>query len=84
MGNVKISDFVFHKIDEVNDSDFGIKDFKEYASRSDKYYIVVVDNDSYEETREVLIESGYKPLEDFIRFRPLAYVKSRDDLKIEI
>ena len=84
LGNVKISDFVFHKIDEIDDSDFDVKDFKEYAFQSDKYYIVVAENDDYAEAREVLIKNGYEPIKDFIRFRPLAYVKSRDDLSIDI
>ncbi len=71
-GNVNISDFVYHKLNEI---DFGANDFKQYAFKSDEYYFVVADNENYGEVREVLIKNGYEPIKDFVQFKPLPYVK---------
>ena len=71
-GNVNISDFVYHKL---NEADFGANDFKQYAFKSDEYYFVVADNENYGEVREVLIKNGYEPIKDFVQFKPLPYVK---------
>lgn len=72
LGNVKISAFVYHKLDEVV-LDFA--DFKYYTFKNDRYYIVVADSDNYAEIRELLIKSGYSPLRDFVQFKPMSYTK---------
>ena len=47
------------------------EDFKPYAFKSNKYYIVVADNANYDAARELLIENGYAPIKDFIQFKRL-------------
>lgn len=79
LGGVDISAYVHHEIDDTPVPGFDVKDFKEYASQSDKYYIVVADKENYAEIRNVLIAGGYEPVKDFIHFRPMAYKKVQQD-----
>ena len=84
LGNEKISAFVYHKLDKIEDSnlisDLNIIDFKNYAFQRDKYYILVADNDNYKEIRAVLIENGYEPVKDFVQFKPVEYKKTHLNL----
>ncbi len=84
LGGVNIAAYVHHEIGEEPVPDFDVKDFKDYAFKSDAYYIVVADKENYAQIREVLIANGYEPLKDFVQFKPMAYTKSRDDLALEI
>ena len=81
---MKIAAYVHHELGEEPVRGFDVKDFKEYAFKRDRYYIVVADKENYAQIREVLIENGYEPLKDFVQFKPMAYTKSRDDLALEI
>ena len=84
LGGMNISAYVYHQVDGLEVRGFDVKNFKEYASKSDKYYIVVADNDNYAEIRDVLIDGGYQPVKDFVHFRKMTYEKNRTDLKLEL
>ena len=74
-GKEKISEFVYHKPNEVKDLSFNVKNFEQFAFQSDKYFFVVADNDNYEEIRKILISNGYEPVKDFVQFKPATYKK---------
>ena len=67
MGNCIPTDFIYHKT--VNSSDFNIKNWENYINKPDEYFIVIVDNENYEEIRKVLINGNYEPLKDFVQLK---------------
>lgn len=75
LGGVKNPAFTYHKINEVGNIPFSLSDFDTCAFKSDKYYIVVADNENYSEIRELLTKTGYQPLKDFVQFKQIPYTK---------
>ena len=75
LGGVKDISFTYHKIGEVGNIPFDLKDFTNYYFKNDQYYIVVADNENYLEIRELLIKHNYQPLKDFVQFKPTPYTK---------
>lgn len=75
LGGVDISAYVYHQVDGLEVRGFDVKDFKEYAFKSDEYFIVVADKENYAEIRDVLIAGGYEPVKDFVQFRQTRYKK---------
>ena len=75
LGGVNVSAYVYHKLEEITVPGFNVKNFSDYAFKSDEYYIVVAAQDNYSEMRDVLIAGGYEPVKDFIYFCPIAYKK---------
>lgn len=75
LGGVNIAAYVHHELGEAHISDFDVKDFKDYAFKSDKYYVMIADKENYAQIREVLIANGYEPLKDFVQFKSKTYKK---------
>ena len=75
LGNVKVKCFVYHNLDEITENVLSLDNWNNYSQKNYKYYIVVADNENYSVSRSVIIESGYNPIKDFIRWRPLPYKK---------
>lgn len=75
LGGVENPTFTYHKVSEVGKLPMKLDDFSSYVNQSEKYFIVVADNKEYPEIRELLIQSGYNPLKDFVQFKPTPYTK---------
>lgn len=56
---------------EKQPSEFRMKEWSEYIGKSDEYFFVVADNTNYAMVRELLMNGNYKPLKDFVRWKPL-------------
>lgn len=70
-GNCRPHEFAYPVA--VNRSIFPISDWNKYRARSDEYFVVVADNFNYPSLRQMLIDSKYKPLRDFVQLKPLPY-----------
>lgn len=67
LGNSQPTEFIYHI--PINSPIFEISDWKDYANKSNEYFIVVADNANYVKIRELLINGKYEPLKDFVQLK---------------
>ena len=77
-GNCQPTEFIYPI--PVNSSIFKITDWKQYANKSDEYFIVVADNANYPSIRQLLINGNYKPLKDFVQLKPIPHKIKWNDM----
>ena len=71
LGNCRPHEFAYPI--PIDGSNFPLSDWKQYINRRDEYFAVIADNMNYSKLRQLLIESGYRPLRDFVQWKPLPY-----------